>query len=247
MSWGRDFRPHDLDLYDIRTSENLLCSMGDKKIWRVDEKSILKETPYREGDIEAATLDFVRRRTGIPVPVLHGTWCENRSRFILQRRHIATQVNGFLEELQSVTQTSIKDTVPKWNSMAEFNVGMRWVLEDAGVSREICKIMYAARPGPTTDTGPQFSLCHGDLSAVNIMVDPATATVTGIIDWEYGGFYPSWFEFARLSLSHTAQDREWKAILSELMETPTNTYGKDWWLHVVNLSRTQEAFSLKTL
>ncbi|CAK7234851.1 hypothetical protein SBRCBS47491_009089 [Sporothrix bragantina] len=36
--------------------------------------------------------------------------------------------------------------------------------------------------------------CHNDLSAHNVIVDPATLKINAIIDWEYAGFFPPEFE-----------------------------------------------------
>ncbi|KAI0165305.1 hypothetical protein GGR52DRAFT_581940 [Hypoxylon sp. FL1284] len=36
--------------------------------------------------------------------------------------------------------------------------------------------------------------CHCDLSQSNIIVDPETLKIKGIIDWEYGGYWPAFFE-----------------------------------------------------
>ena len=37
-----------------------------------------------------------------------------------------------------------------------------------------------------------FHLAHGDLSSWNILVDPATGAITGVVDWEMAGFRPAW-------------------------------------------------------
>ncbi|GAB7338417.1 hypothetical protein MBLNU457_4707t1 [Dothideomycetes sp. NU457] len=39
-----------------------------------------------------------------------------------------------------------------------------------------------------------YVFCHNDLSQHNILVNPATLKITGIIDWEYAGFWPQSFE-----------------------------------------------------
>ncbi|KAB5522088.1 hypothetical protein GE09DRAFT_500479 [Coniochaeta sp. 2T2.1] len=39
-----------------------------------------------------------------------------------------------------------------------------------------------------------FVFCHCDLSQSNIIVDPVTLKIQGIIDWEYEGFWPDYFE-----------------------------------------------------
>lgn len=37
-------------------------------------------------------------------------------------------------------------------------------------------------------------LCHNDLGPQNIFVCPDTFQVVGIIDWEFAGFFPPYFE-----------------------------------------------------
>lgn len=37
-----------------------------------------------------------------------------------------------------------------------------------------------------------FRFVHGDLSVANILLDPTTGKVTGVIDWEVSGFVPAW-------------------------------------------------------
>ncbi|KAK4148360.1 aminoglycoside phosphotransferase [Chaetomidium leptoderma] len=39
-----------------------------------------------------------------------------------------------------------------------------------------------------------FSLCHNDLGPQNIFVCPDTFEIVGIIDWEFAGFFPPYFE-----------------------------------------------------
>ncbi|KAK4145837.1 uncharacterized protein C8A04DRAFT_26316 [Dichotomopilus funicola] len=42
--------------------------------------------------------------------------------------------------------------------------------------------------------GGQFVLCHNDLAQQNVLVDPKTLKIKAIIDWEFAGFWPPWFE-----------------------------------------------------
>ncbi len=47
----------------------------------------------------------------------------------------------------------------------------------------------------------EYVFCHNDLSQHNVIVDPDTLKIKAIIDWEYAGFYPAYFEmpfYARL-------------------------------------------------
>ncbi|KAL9099301.1 MAG: hypothetical protein Q9163_005179 [Psora crenata] len=40
-----------------------------------------------------------------------------------------------------------------------------------------------------------YVFCHNDLSQQNIIVDPNTLKINAIVDWEYSGFYPVFFDF----------------------------------------------------
>lgn len=46
------------------------------------------------------------------------------------------------------------------------------------------------RPSPAKE----YVFYHNDLSQHNVIVDPKTLTIKAIIDWEYAGFYPDFFE-----------------------------------------------------
>jgi aminoglycoside phosphotransferase len=41
------------------------------------------------------------------------------------------------------------------------------------------------------DTIHGYPLCHGDLYASNIIVDPMSGRVKALIDWEYAGYFPA--------------------------------------------------------
>lgn len=55
----------------------------------------------------------------------------------------------------------------------------------------ILKVYDSIRPLYDFDTH-RFHLAHGDFSSANILVDPSTGHITGLIDWEMAGFRPSW-------------------------------------------------------
>ena len=59
-------------------------------------------------------------------------------------------------------------------------------------------------------------LTHGDLSDRNILVDPITLEVTGLIDWELANIAPAYFEYAtaRLCGGHLP---EWRKELLEVL------------------------------
>ncbi|OAA64753.1 Protein kinase-like domain protein [Niveomyces insectorum RCEF 264] len=47
---------------------------------------------------------------------------------------------------------------------------------------------------PRKNVRGNFVLCHNDLRPHNVLVDPKTLKIKAIIDWEFAGFLPEWFE-----------------------------------------------------
>ncbi|KAK4040035.1 hypothetical protein C8A01DRAFT_16083 [Parachaetomium inaequale] len=81
----------------------------------------------------------------------------------------------------------------------------------------------------------ELALTHCDLYLGNIMVEPRAggnrAVVTAIIDWESAGYWPAWFQYARITHGCSRDDTEWKWILSQ--ETRGRIkhadHGRVWW------------------
>ena len=60
----------------------------------------------------------------------------------------------------------------------------RWAFEKTLEVYEVVATLYRQ-----SDT---FHFAHGDLSEGNILIDPDTGVITGIVDWEMAGFRPAW-------------------------------------------------------
>jgi aminoglycoside phosphotransferase (APT) family kinase protein len=82
-------------------------------------------------------------------------------------------------------------------------------------------------------------LSHNDLRPENIMVElgGGQCRMTGIIDWQYGGFYPEYFESTKVmnGLS-TNEDNDWYLFIPECISPLRNTekwlLDALWWKHV---------------
>ncbi|KAJ5488452.1 hypothetical protein N7539_003342 [Penicillium diatomitis] len=86
-------------------------------------------------------------------------------------------------------------------------------------------------PSLTDHTGPRIVFTHGDIRPDNIMVEldeNKKYIVSGILDWEYSGFYPDYYESVRCTncLSPYEED-DWFLYLPECVSP--NTYAQ-WWL-----------------
>ena len=62
----------------------------------------------------------------------------------------------------------------------------------------------------------KFVLTHGDLAARNIMVQDGR--ITGIVDWEYSGFFPEYMEYALATVIHDNIEEWWLPVLKKVLE-----------------------------
>ncbi|KAI3401068.1 hypothetical protein diail_779 [Diaporthe ilicicola] len=66
------------------------------------------------------------------------------------------------------------------------------------------------------DVSDGFVLTHGDLTPRNIMAHDGK--ITGIVDWERGGFFPEYAEYAfAMALGHNIEDW-WMPVLKDILE-----------------------------
>ncbi|KAE8383042.1 kinase-like domain-containing protein [Aspergillus bertholletiae] len=78
------------------------------------------------------------------------------------------------------------------------------------------KIWTRLLPGMRGTGEQKFVLTHGDLAARNIMVKGGK--ITGIVDWEYSGFFPEYMEYALATVIHDYHEDWWKPHLKEILE-----------------------------
>lgn len=69
-----------------------------------------------------------------------------------------------------------------------------WVFEKTLEVYDVVKQFYnnSQQSEVSSSNHDRFHFAHGDLSSFNILIDPSTGAVTGIIDWEMAGFRPAW-------------------------------------------------------
>lgn len=82
----------------------------------------------------------------------------------------------------------------------------------------------------TNRSGPRIVFTHGDIRPDNIMVELADNKymVSGILDWEYSGFYPDYYESVRCTNCLSPyEENDWFLYLPECVSP--NNYAQ-WWL-----------------
>ncbi|VDC02917.1 unnamed protein product [Peniophora sp. CBMAI 1063] len=130
-----------------------------------------------------------------------------------QLDHVADQLSCLLTELRGFTSTSIGSVTggpfrnvffpwpytpeSSWSSVEEYISYYQDLLS------EYCAPDYVDDLLACLPRDACVHLVHGDLLPRNILV--SGSTITGILDWEYAGYYPDFWEYARM------QHRGWKS------------------------------------
>lgn len=156
---------------------------------------------------EAATLHFIASNTSIPVPhfklytkdgLLHLETARITNGILLKEvGHDAKA--AAIEAVEDQMQSTI---LPQLRSLRRNHIGS----VDAGLPVFPPQRVYKRdrRTWPRiSSTTEHFVFCHNDLGPQNIFIDPITFQVVAIIDWEFAGFFPSYFELPLW------REREW--------------------------------------
>ncbi|KZV69130.1 kinase-like protein [Peniophora sp. CONT] len=144
-----------------------------------------------------------------------------------QLDHVADQLSCLLTEFRSLKSTSIGSVTggpfknvffpwpytpeSPWSSVDEYISYYRDLLS------EYCAPDYVDELLACLPRDASVHLIHGDLLPRNILVDGST--VTAILDWEFAGHYPDFWEYARM------HHRGWKSpgwdhVLARLFPGP---------------------------
>ncbi|KAI0056417.1 phosphotransferase family protein [Artomyces pyxidatus] len=144
---------------------------------------------------KVAAIAFVRRNTQVPVPTVRAAFEDRGCYYIIMdtipgvvMRDIPPEKKPALVEEAARYMATLHET--KSDVMGGF----------AGVACLPYRLDVAVPHDDPLEFGKaglhEFVLCHNDLSQNNIIVDPETFKINGIIDWEYAGFYPREFDGA---------------------------------------------------
>ncbi len=70
--------------------------------------------------------------------------------------------------------------------------------------------------GKAEEGAYKLQFCHGDLTPRNILVDAKTGTITGIMNWGFGGWYPEYWEHTKMyEVQWPAWERWYQAVEEE--------------------------------
>ncbi|KAF8243764.1 kinase-like protein [Wilcoxina mikolae CBS 423.85] len=212
---------------DYTATLKVFYGCSDRGVWSIGTDKILKERPATSPMTEGKILTFLKQHTTIPVPTVYHEWiATNGKYFILLERMPGQTLEAAWptlenEEKRKIVEKTGIDGGPVYNDFLFFGTAPHgpmssndeiWEAMSAGVNMGLSRLSAKAR-ADIRDSMPKcdpFTLTHGDLADVNIMVHEGR--LSGIIDWELAGYFPVWWEFAAAGIGLGGSIRSGRSI-----------------------------------
>lgn len=200
-----------------RKEEGCTAILFDKKYYKVGNSCIKRTLRRHEwqtvlrGDIfvpptsypqrwktDAAILQYLSEKTDLPLPHFQCTFEDDGAFYHLTEYVPGVSMRELSESDKQVVQQEImqhRRTLQKIRSDTPGVPGETLMCPPYRVTCGKWKVNSCWKLREDAPKG-DYVLCHNDLGQHNIIVDPATLKIQAIIDWEYAGFWPEWFEKA---------------------------------------------------
>ncbi|KAI1367471.1 kinase-like protein [Xylaria arbuscula] len=142
---------------------------------------------------EAASLQFVRQHTDIPVPRVLCDFKDDDSYYLITEYVEGICMADLSDDQKAVVGIELQRHLETLKSLRSNKLGgpSGIVIPPYRVVRQTQVDHWHLQPSKQEE----YVFCHNDLSQHNVIVDPATLKINGIIDWEYAGFWPAYFEW----------------------------------------------------
>ena len=148
---------------------------------------------YERLQNEAVCLRFIREHTNIPVPDVLEAFDDGGAFVVVTKLLPGVQMCKLSAADQAVVMKEVETHLETLRSLRSDRTG--------GPSGIVCPPPKATRWFPkgtiwlsTMPAETELVFCHCDLSQSNILVDPDTLKIQGIVDWEFAGYWPPFFE-----------------------------------------------------
>ncbi|MET7334118.1 aminoglycoside phosphotransferase family protein [Nonomuraea sp. NPDC005650] len=187
--------------YRVRSIDRLGQGL-DNTVYEVNNELLVrrnKATTPEENRQEVARLAALRELSPLPVPEV--VFADDESGVIAYsklpgeplNRHpvddprlLAEPLGEFLSALHGASPDRMRDLAPLDDYPAptllqEAELDYRDVEEHVPEGQRHLVERFLREPPPGEPGSPRF--CHNDLGAEHLLVDPATSTITGVIDW----------------------------------------------------------------
>ncbi|KJZ69216.1 hypothetical protein HIM_11395 [Hirsutella minnesotensis 3608] len=160
-----------------------------------DQIIVVPPTTYpQRWKTDAAILRFLRKETNIPLPAAECTF-EDDGAFYLQTQYVeGVSMKNLNQNEKEVVMKELEQHVATLQALRSDIPGVpgeKLLCPPQRVTSNRWKINSCWQPKKVKG---EFVFCHNDLGQHNVIVDPDTLKINAIIDWEFGGFWPEWFE-----------------------------------------------------
>ncbi|KAJ4300100.1 hypothetical protein N0V88_002769 [Collariella sp. IMI 366227] len=161
---------------------------GPRGIWI----SRLRKEPLKN---EADTLRFIRRYTDIPVPMVFCDFEDDDAYYVITEYVEGVNMADLPDHHKALVMTELEGHLAKLKRLRSQRLGgpTGIVVPPYRVISEIDAVDWLTRLRQAEQA--EYVFCHNDCSQHNIIVNPNTLKIAAIVDWEYAGFYPAYFEF----------------------------------------------------
>ncbi|KAK4141190.1 kinase-like domain-containing protein [Dichotomopilus funicola] len=141
---------------------------------------------------EAAALRYIRQHTDIPVPRLYLDFEDDEAYYLATEYIEGVGMSSLSEEQRAIVNKELSIHLAKLKTVRSNRIGgpSGLVIPSYRVMRQIKTDDWRLQ----VSDQDEFVFCHNDLSQQNVIVDPDMLKINAIIDWEYAGFYPEYFE-----------------------------------------------------
>ncbi|KFY19555.1 hypothetical protein V491_04370 [Pseudogymnoascus sp. VKM F-3775] len=179
---------------------------------------------------EVGCLKFLAT-TNIPIANLQGIFQDDGAMYLMTRYVNGISMDNLEPEQKSIVKMELEEYLVKLKSLRSKTPGTpgaMFICPHYRFFRGWKKMgLWKVKDNVELEDGEEeFVFCHNDLGQHNVIVDPETLKIKAIIDWEFSGFFPSWFEAAFWENPGPANDvgdedrlREWLVKWCDEVET----------------------------
>ncbi|KFY97789.1 hypothetical protein V498_01858 [Pseudogymnoascus sp. VKM F-4517 (FW-2822)] len=149
---------------------------------------------------EAACLNYLAS-TNIPIAKLQGIFQDDGAVYLMTQHIDGVSMTHLEPEQKNVVKEELNEYLDKLRSLRSKTPGIpgtTLICPHYRVFSGWKKLgVWKVKDDAKLEEGEEdFVFCHNDLGQHNVIVDPDTLKIKAIIDWEFSGFFPRWFEAA---------------------------------------------------
>ncbi|KAL5348925.1 hypothetical protein ACLOAV_006350 [Pseudogymnoascus australis] len=149
---------------------------------------------------EAACLNYLAS-TNIPIARLQGIFQDDGAVYLMTQHIDGISMTHLEPEQKSIVKKELNEYLDKLRSLRSKTPGIpgtTLICPHYRVFSGWKKLgVWKVKDDAKLEEGEEdFVFCHNDLGQHNVIVDPAMLKIKAIIDWEFSGFFPRWFEAA---------------------------------------------------